>query len=307
VRLSESNGGIITGLVLAVILWGANNTGMKFLLGFWPPIGLGCVRFLCAGVILWFVQGWWQGRTTRGVIAPEERHALWWRTGLTLAVYIVTFNWALVFAPVSHVALYLGAAPIWALLLERQRAKGWRFLKQWMAAGLALSGVVVLFWPAVRSGKTSWMGELLGLGASVLWAIHGRECGHLGTRLTTIEITAHTMLRAGIWLLPLATIEFVPRHMVFRWDGCWVFGYTILGGGVAAFVLWNQALTQWSVSRVFLFNNLIPISSMAWAHVCLGEPATRTFALAMVMIVGAVLLAQTNWEKLFGPRWLPSE
>ncbi len=41
--------GIAAGLALAVFLWGANNTGVKFLVRFWPPIAIGSSRFLAAG------------------------------------------------------------------------------------------------------------------------------------------------------------------------------------------------------------------------------------------------------------------
>ena len=55
---------------------------------------------------------WFGGRTP---LTAEMRRLLWVRSGLSLAVYIVVFNWALKLTELSHVALYLGAAPVWAL------------------------------------------------------------------------------------------------------------------------------------------------------------------------------------------------
>ena len=49
-----------------------------------------------------------------------------------------------------------------------------------------------------------------------------------------------------------------------------------------------------------LFNNLIPLSTMTWAHFFLHEPVTPTFWAAMVLIVAGVVLGQANWTKLFG-------
>lgn len=68
--------------------------------------------------------------------------------------------------------------------------------------------------------------------------------------------------------------------------------YCIVAGGVVAFALWNRALGQWPASRVLLFNNLIPVSTMIWAHFCLDEPVTRTFMLALALIALGVLLGQ---------------
>ena len=48
------------------------------------------------------------------------------RDGLALAIYIAVFNWALHFTAASHVALYLGTAPVWALIWEERPMRTWR-------------------------------------------------------------------------------------------------------------------------------------------------------------------------------------
>jgi drug/metabolite transporter (DMT)-like permease len=54
-----------------------------------------------------------------------------------------------------------------------------------------------------------------------------------------------------------------------------------------------------------LFNNLIPLSNMAWAAVCLREAITPRFWVSMLFIGAGVLLGQTDWQRIFGRRWLP--
>jgi drug/metabolite transporter (DMT)-like permease len=66
-------------------------------------------------------------------------------------------------------------------------------------------------------------------------------------------------------------------------------------------------LRHWKTSEVYLFNNLIPLSTTLWARAWLNEPVTPTFWVAMMLIVAGVLLGQTNWQRLFGGRWLPPE
>ncbi len=46
---------------------------------------------------------------------------------------------------------------------------------------------------------------------------------------------------------------------------------------------------------MLLFNNLIPLSTMTWAHFWLGEPVTHTFWTAMALIVAGVALGQMKW------------
>jgi drug/metabolite transporter (DMT)-like permease len=104
------------------------------------------------------------------------------------------------------------------------------------------------------------------------------------------------MWRAAVLLIPLVLTEVLPQGLGWRIDLVLIQIYCTLAGGVVAFVVWNNALRYWPTSQVFLFNNLIPLSTMDWANLCLKEPVTRTFGIAMILIVGAVIVGQTNWQ-----------
>ncbi len=303
----KSNGGITVSLLIAIVLWGASNVGTKFLVAGWPPGWVGASRFLPAGLLMVAMLRWtnWLGPTTP--LPAELARELWWRTGLTLAVYIVAFNLALKFTSASHVALYLGASPVWALLWEERPSANWRSAQRYGAAALALLGVAALFWPSLKTGTARWRGELLGLSASLLWTHYGRQSRRLGSTLSGVELSAHTMWRAGVLLLPLALVEIFRSGLVWRADFALVQIYCLIGGGVVAYALWNNALRHWPTSRVFLFNNLIPICTMAWAWACLNEPVTKTFWLAMVLVAAGVVLGQSSWPKAMPLRWFTPE
>lgn len=303
----KSNGWLAASLVFAVFLWGGNNAGVKFLVGFWPPVFVGATRFLLAGLLLLAVLRWTNWLGAWQPVPPSLQRALWWRVGFTLAIYIVAFNGALCFTSASHVALILGASPLWALVWEHGSASGRETLRKYAAAFLALLGVGVLFWPALRHSKGSWPGEVLGVAASFLWTHFGRQCRLLSRDLNGAEITAHGMWRAAIWLAPFAVWEVAIQGVAWRTDGALIQGYCIVAGGVVAFGLWTNTLRHWPTSQVLLFNNLIPVSTMSWAHVWLGEPITPTFGLAMVLIIAGVVLGQAPWRKAAGPAETPSE
>lgn len=290
---SRNSAGIAIGLVLAVALWGGNNVGTKWLVASWPPIWTGCTRFTCAGLLLLAVLRWTNWLGDYIVPSRELNRALWWRGGLSLAVYIVMFNLALRFTSASHVALYLGAAPIWALLWEAITDPTARQPRRYLAAAIALAGVVVLLWPALMATTVSLAGELFGLAAGLLWTNYGQQCRRLAATLSGTEVSAHTMWRAGLWLLPLALVELIRSNVVMTPEMLGVQLYCIVAGGVMAFALWNNALRHWPTSRVLLFNNLIPVSTMTWAHFCLGEAVTPTFWVAMILIATGVMLGQT--------------
>lgn len=296
---SRPNFFIALSLVLAVFFWGGNNAASKYLIAggaAWPPMWTGGTRFFCAGLVLLAITRWTRWLGAGHGLTPELSRSLWWRAGLSLALYILAFNWALWFTSVSHVALYLGASPVWTLLWEDRPASLRQAVQRYAAALLALTGVFVLFWPALKDSRFNHFGELLGIGCSVLWANYGRQCRTLAGQLSGAEISAHTMWRAGALLLPFGIVEVILRGFHPTPGQMGVQLYCILAGGVLSFAIWAMALKRWPTSKVYLFNNLIPLSTMGWAHFTLGEAVTSTFWFAMALIAAGVLLGQWKWS-----------
>jgi drug/metabolite transporter (DMT)-like permease len=304
VQNKPSNSALASGLLLAIFLWGQNNAATKYLVAYWPPLTIGVTRFLTAGLVLLALLHWtdWLGRSEP--VSPELNRRLWKASAFTLATYIACYTFAISFTTASNIALYLGAAPVWALIWEERPRLTWRSFQSYSAALLALTGVIILFAPHLKHGGHRWLGDVLGLGASVLWTAYGRECRALSQRLLPPEVSACTFWRAGVILAPLALIEVFVRGVPLRPNLVAIQVYCIFASGVVAFILWNNGLRWWPTSRVYLFNNLIPISTMLSAWFFIREPISPTFWWAMLCIVGGVLLGQTNWQRLFG-RWLP--
>ena len=287
------------------MLWGANNAGMKHLVKFWPPLAISSIRFVLCGAIMLALLRFtpWLGRRTD--IPVVARHQLWTRTGFVLAIYVVAFMYAIKLTTPANVALYLGASPVWALLLEGRTDKG-RGVR-WLAALLAVAGAAILFWPSLKLSGDRWLGEALAILGSVLWALYGHLSRGLSSTMTGAEMTAHSMWRAGLLLLPFAVWELTRTTVAWRWDAGGIFAYSVLLPGIVSFALWAHALKLWATSKVYLFNNLIPMWTVFWSWLFFGDPVTPNVWLALILIVGAVGISQASWEKLLGRRWLPPE
>jgi len=292
-------------LLFVIFLWGGNNVGTKWLVASWPPIWTGGVRFLLAGLLLLAVLRFTSWLGEYRPLTSVQRRQLWLRGGLSLALYIVAFNWALRLTAASHVALYLGASPVWSLLWEERPQRTWASARRYGAALLALGGVLVLLWPAVSAARTDLIGEFLGLLSGMLWANCSHQMRILSATLGGAEVAAHTMWMSGIALLPFGLAEIATHGLPINAGSLGVMAFCILFGGVIPYALWTNALRHWRTSRVMLFNNLIPLSTMTWAYFFLRESVTPTFGVAMVLIIAGVLLGQVNWTKLFeGPEGL---
>ena len=283
-----------------IFLWGGNNAGTKWLVAVWPPIWTGGIRFLCAGLLLLAVLRFTSWLGEYRPLTPRQRRQLWLRGGLCLAAYIVAFNWALRLTAASHVALYIGASPVWTLLWEERPQRTWASARRYGAALLATAGVLVLFWPALRTVKLDLLGEFLGLASSILWANFSHQMRILSADLSGAEVAAHTMWMSGLLLTPFGLAEIFVHGLAVNAGCLGVQAFCILFGSVIPYALWNHALGCWRTSRVVLFNNLIPLSTMTWAHFFLREPVTATFWAAMILIVAGVVLGQANWPKLSG-------
>ncbi len=296
------------GIVLGILLWGGNNVALKRIVATWPPLFTGATRFLVAGLLLLGLLRWtrWLGEWK----SPDAalRRDLWWRAGFSLAVYIAACNWTLRFIPASHFALDMATSPIWALLAEHNVQKPGERRRRWIATLLAFAGVAVLIAPAFRAGG-QWWGELAGIGTAVLWTWHNRQCKAVATRLSGTAVTAHAMWRAGWLLLPGAVAEvwFAGKFPAMEPRLLGLHAYCITLGGVLPFALWNDALGRWPVSRVALFGNLIPASTMAWNWATSGEPVSPTFGIAMALIVVGVVIGQTDLARHFKRGWVPEE
>ena len=293
-----NNTAIGASLLLVVIFWGGNNVGTKWLVGSWPPVWTGSIRFLCAGALLFAVIRFtnWLGRYQR--LPRSLLLQLWLRGGLGLALYILVFCWALRLTAASHVALYLGASPIWALLWEERPRWNWSSARRYSAALLAVSGVLVLFWPALKTSDASLPGELCALASSLLWANYNHQSRFLAARINGVSVAAHSMWMSGIWLLPVGLMEFWRYGAVLDAEHLGVQAFCVIFGGVVPYAFWNSALRHWRTSQVMLFNNFIPITTTIWAFLLLGEPITSTFCAAMALIITGVAIGQADWAKI---------
>ena len=296
---TKNHAAIAGSLLVVVVLWGGNNTGTKWLVAAWPPVWTGATRFLFAGIILLAVLRFTRWLGEFQPLTPELRRQLWWRGGLSLAAYTVVFCWALKLTAASHVALYIGASPIWALLAEGRPGKNWSSARRYGAALLAVTGVLVLFWPALKTTGFNLAGESCGLLSSVLWANYNHQSRILAQRVNGLEVAANAMWMSGVWLLPLALFELARQGLALDAPHLGVQGLCILFGGVVPYALWNSALRHWQTSRVMLFNNFIPLTTTTWAHFVLREQVTPTFCTAMILIVAGVALGQADWSKIF--------
>ena len=291
---TPSNAVIAGMLCLTVLLWGANNTGLKFLVREWPPFWVISSRIWLVGGILALLLRYTRWLGIEAKIPPGVGRVLWFRAGLSLAAYFTTITYSLKFISAPQMALHLATSPVWGLVFEERPRASWTVVRKYAAACLALGGVVVLLWPKIQAGTFAWKGDLLAQIASMLWTLYGRECRGLSKDFSGAQITCATMWRAAAWLAPATLWELATVPIRFTPPLIGVHAYCTVFGGIVAFVFYAHALRFWPVSQVFLFNNLIPASTMAFSYLLMGEEVSATFWIAVAMVTVAVVAGRSD-------------
>lgn len=257
-----------------------------------------------SGALLLFLAHKTQWFGSPKPLTSSLKKALWLKGSLSFTAYILSFIWALKFSTAANMGLLFATSPVWALLWEIRLVERVELIKRFAAAFLTLLGVAILFLSSA-SETVGWLGNGLGLLAAVLWTVYSRVCRSFGDQLSSAQLNGHNFVRTFVWLLPLAiydqfnaTIPMEPKLWATQI-------YSIIGAGVFAFAFWTNALKKWPTSRVMLFVNLIPLTTIIFGKLFLDESVHIQFWGAMVFVMAGVCLGLADVSKI-KRRWLTS-
>lgn len=302
--MRDNSANVVIGLIAAVFLWGGNNVATKYLVDTWPPIWTSCTRFLISGALLLLLAHKTRWFGSPQPLTHELNKALWLKGSLSFTVYILSFIWALKFSTAANMGLLFATSPVWALLWEIKLVERFELIKRFAAAALTLFGIAILF-QSSASQEVGWLGNGLGLLAAVLWTFYSRVCRSFGDKLSSAQLNGHNFIRTFVWLLPFALYDQFNAEISMS-PTLWATQiYSIIGAGVFAFAFWTNALKKWPTSRVMLFVNLIPLTTVLCGKVFLNETVHMQFWGAMIFVMAGVCLGLADLSGL-KRRWLSS-
>lgn len=214
--------------------------------------------------------------------------------------------WALETGSAGHVSVLTYIMPFWLLLLA------WVFLGervrglQWLAAGMAFLGLLLVASPWRMHGMASSlmaMGTGLSLAASTIVAkrLLGRR------EIDILSFTTWQMLFGSLPLIAIATVT---------WEGppvwspafVWALVYNVILAGAAAWCLWIYAISVLRAGDAGFGTLLIPVIGVVAAWIQLGERPAPVEAVGMVLIVCALTVLTVREafvERGAGPVTLP--
>ena len=276
--------GTVLFTAVAPVAWGSTYTVTQLFLPPDRPLFAAAMRVLPAGLLLlvWLrrlPRGRWWGRA---VVLGTLNHALFFAL-LYVAAYRLPSGLASTLTAISPLVVM---AVAWLAIGERQPRV------TLLAAVVGIAGVVLLVWQNERGGPVDLVGVAASVGAVVSSSVGFVLVKRWTSPSGVLETTSWQLVAGGLVLVPVAAVVEGPPPAL---DGSAVLALFYLGtvGTLLAYVAWFRGLTRMSAGSVAVVGLLNPVVGTALGVVLLDEPFGVGHLVAMVLVLGSVLVAQS--------------
>lgn len=281
--------------VLTVTIWGTSFVSTKILLGYgFSAVFIFFMRFVFTYLLLL-------------VLSHDVWRAKNWKDELTMMVggvmggtlYFWMENTALTLSPSSNVSLIVCTNPLLimitvSLLFKKERLN----VRQIIGSLLTFVGMVLV----VLNGRfflhLSPKGDLLALGAAVVWVVYSISMRRLHGKYSTLFITRKVFFYSCLTALPLLLCD----QNDIPWENIKIpvvilnFLLLALLSSLFGYLVWNMVLKN--LGTVFASNYIyaIPLVTIITAVIVLEERITWVAMLGAVAIVVGMVMAERKGE-----------
>jgi drug/metabolite transporter (DMT)-like permease len=294
---------VIIAFATVYVVWGSTYFFIQVCVQHFPPMMLGALRFLAAGLLL---LGWCilngEGTGTRRQI----KHAI--ISGLMMLLMGTgAVIWAEKWLPSSLVAVLVSSSPLWFILLDVPRWKE-NLSSRSVISGLIFGfiGVTLMFGEKVAAAIASTInaheiiGLLILLIGTMSWAGGSLYSKYHPAGATTLS-SAWQMLAAGTAFILGSFV--LQEWKGFEWQavttGAWLsLIYLILFGSLAAYSAYVWLLKVRSAAQVSTYAYVNPVIAVLLGVVFAGEHMSLMQVSGLLVILASVLLINiTKYRK----------
>ena len=286
---------VILAFATVYIVWGSTYFFIQKAIVSFPPLLLGALRFLIAGILM---LGWTKLRGEQVFIKKDIKHAA--VSGLLmLFVGNGAVIWVEQYLPSAMVAIMVSSGPLWFILLDKPR---WaENLKSKATIGgllFGFAGVILLFSEKII-GAFSTAGNHQGLGGmailiigSMAWAGGSLYSKYKSNGGSVSVNSAWQMLAAGI-AFTLGSFLRGETHQL-DWhtisvDAWLSLGYLIFLGSIAGFSAYVWLLQVRPATQVSTHAYVNPVVAVLLGLFFANEHISMLQILGLIIILGSVL------------------
>lgn len=274
----------LAAVALAVLaaIWGYNWVVMKVGIRYCDPFTFAALRGLLGAVALF------------PIIAVLRRPLRLQAPFLTIAVAILQITgfvglilWALEQGAAGRTSVLSYTMPFWLLLMA------WAFLGekirglQWIAAVLALAGLIFILRPWNLQGTL--FSSLLAVAAGFCWAASSVLI-KIMQRHHQVDILSLTAWQMFLGSIPLAIVALVTADTPPVWSGSFIAAlvYNVLPANALAWWLWLYVLRALPTGTAGVSTLVIPVVGVVSAWIQLGERPTSVEGAGMLLVLAAL-------------------
>jgi len=276
------------GVLLTVAIWSANFVVVKAAIGELGPLTFTAARYVVATVTLFLLVRW-----RLGPVRPPARLALALVAlgMLGFGGYQVLWSIGLTQITAGDSALIIAVSPVLTVLLAGAVGMDRVTTPKVAGALIAFAGVAVV----VAAGHelslgASLIGDLLTLGAAVLWAIYTVVGTRMLRQVDPLQATAWAVLGGTLFLLPFGlfnvmtsppAVVSLPAVVALLYSGA-------LAAAVANVLVFN-AIRLIGPARVTVSQFLVPAGAVVLGAIFLAEPV------GVAQVVGGAIIVLGVW------------
>ena len=308
--------------VIVVSVWGTTFVSTKVLLaaGLSPAV-IFAIRFALAYVGIWFFpeRG---GRRRRNDASSAENTssarpmppaecrkrrimARSWRDELLFAalgvtggsLYFIAENEALVYSQASNVAFIVCSTPAITMLMMHFMRGGERLTLRTAAGSLlSLAGVAVVVFNGCTVLRLNPAGDMLALGAALLWALYTLILRRLDDTYSVTMITRKTFFYGLVTLLPLFAVRppEIDTEVLLR--PAVVLNLLFLGvaASLLCYAAWSLIVKKIGSTRTTNYLYINPVVATVTSAALLGERFTLLAAAGAAMILVGIWMVEAR-------------
>ncbi len=286
--------------LISIAVWGTTFLSSKVLLSSFSAVEILFFRYLLAYAALWLLY-------PKPLRLEDKRHE-WLFAGAGLCgvtLYTLFEVNALSFSYASNVSVIVSSAPFFCGVFASAFLKEEKLRFTFFAGfAVAIAGIALISFSGATELKLNPLGDLLALGAAVVWGVYSILSRKLGAHGYNVFAQTRRIFFWALVFMPPAMALFDFRLDLSRLAAPQNLLNLLFLGLVASalcYVCWNKALDALGTTRASVYIYLMPVVTVIASVLILHERITALSACGMVLTVAGLLLSNYPGKKGIGP------
>ncbi len=278
-------------LTLMVLLWGLSWPAMKIALHDIPPLWLGTLRFLTAGVCLFILVGY---KKQLALPSRKDLPIVLSVGGLQMLAFTALGLVAMQYTDVSRAALLAYTTPLWGVLFAGIINKSLPQKKQLLALCIGIAGIAIICSPLEIDWSRQGMvkGNLFLLLAALCWSVVIFHVKQHQWYLSPLALAPWQMLFATLPMMLLA-VKFEGWPHGIRWSPL-LCALIFFIGPIATSVCFVISTSYGRKVSGFTLSNFtlgVPVIGVISSVIFLGSQLTPVFLSGLTLVFAGAVMA----------------